>query len=285
MRKRPGQILILVLLVVVVALAIGLSVASRNLTNLRTSVQTEQSQRAFNAAEGGVEDILSRGQAEIVNLAATGNPVTVTVGDIQANVSVKSFNEYEAIVEEGTVGQITLVNDDGSSWSGTLTVEWILQGDTQTENISPKASVEVSFVCQSATCFAPPLPSGCTASGAVGDFSQMRCAYQAEDISGQDGFSPCTPASLPEDKYLCRAPVAVAPVDNAKVMRIRPFWRKATVRVSGSPSLPIQAYDVVSTATTPDLGITRRVQVTRTVLPQLPASFDYVLFSESDIVK
>lgn len=284
MRKRSGQILILVLLVVVVALAIGLSVASRNLTNLRTSVQTEQSQRAFNAAEGGVEDILSRGQAEIVNLAATGDPVTVTVGDIQANVSVKSFNEYEAIVEEGTVGQITLVNDDGSSWSGTLTVEWILQGDTQTENISPKASVEVSFVCQSATCFAVP-PSGCVASGAVVIYSQMRCAYQAESISGQDGFSSCT-ANPPGDKYLCRAPTfAVAAGDNAQVMRIRPFWRKATVRVFGSPSLPVQAYDVVSTATTPDLGITRRVQVTRTVLPQLPASFDYVLFSESDIVK
>lgn len=284
MKKRSGQILILVLLVVVVVLAIGLSVASRNLTNLRTTVQTEQSQRAFNAAEGGVEDILSRGQAEIVNLAATGNPVTVTVGDIQANVSVKSFNEYEAIVEEGTVAQVDL-----SGYVGTATLEWILQSNPTENDVSADpafsmASLEVSFVCQSPTCLTT-VPSGCTPSGAVGSFSQMRCAYKAEDISGQEGFSQCT-ANPPGDKYLCRAPTfTINASDNAKVVRIRPFWGKATVRVSGSPSLPVQAYDVVSTATTPDLGITRRVQVTRTVLPQLPASFDYVLFSETDIVK
>ena len=56
---KSGQILILVLLVVVVVLAIGLSVASRNITNLRTATQSEQSQRAFGAAEGGVEKVLS----------------------------------------------------------------------------------------------------------------------------------------------------------------------------------------------------------------------------------
>lgn len=284
MKKRSGQILILVLLVVVVALAIGLSVASRNLTNLRTSTQTEQSQRAFTAAEGGVEDILSRGQTEIANLAASGNPVTVNVGDIQANVSVKSFDVYEAIVEEGTVAQVNL---DG--YSGNITLEWILQADATENDISGDpafnmASVEVSFVCQSASCLAA-VPSGCTAGGAIGSYSQMRCAYQAEAISGQEGFVSCT-ANPPGDKYLCRAPTfTVSGGDSAKVMRIRPFWRKATVRVSGSPALPVQAYDVVSTATTSDLGITRRVQVTRTALPQLPASFDYVLFSESGIVK
>ena len=264
---------------VVVALAIGLSGASRNITNLRPSTQTGQSQRAFSAAEGGVEDILSRGQTEISNLAAAGNPVTVNFGNIQANVDIKSFNVYEAVVEEGTVAQVDL-----NGYSGDVAVEWILQADTQTENLSPKASIEVSFVCQSASCIAAP-PSGCSSSTSAGGYSQLRCAYQAETISSQDGFTQCS-ANPPGDKYLCRTGTfTVASSDNAKVMRIRPFWRKATVKVNGNPQLPIQAYDVVSTATTPDLGITRRVQVTRTVLPQLPASFDYVLFSETDIVK
>ena len=58
MKKKKGQVLVLVLLVVVVALAVGLSVASRNLTNLRITTQSEQSQRAFNAAEGGNEHAL-----------------------------------------------------------------------------------------------------------------------------------------------------------------------------------------------------------------------------------
>lgn len=278
MKKRSGQILILVLLVVVVALAIGLSVASRNLTNLRTSTQTEQSQRAFSAAEGGVEDTLSNLTAikNDPNIATpTGINRDVAVGQITANVNVKAANVYEAVIDEGTVGQITLVNTDASSWNGTLTVEWILQADTQTENITPKASVEISFVCQSTSCV--------TSSG-TGIYTQHRAAYEAETISGQEGFSACI-ANPPGDKYLCRTTFAVASGNSAKVLRIRPFWRKTTVRVTGVPALPVQAYDVVSTATTPDLGITRRVQVTRTALPQLPASFDYVLFSETDIIK
>lgn len=272
MKRRSGQILILVLLVVVVALAVGLSVASRNITNLRTSTQTEQSQRAFSAAEGGVEDTLSN----LTSIAANPNigsgvNLNVPVGDITANVTVKATSIYEAAVEEGTVAQVNL---DG--YSGNVVVEWILTADTQTENLSPKASVEVSFICQNAAhCFVPTSSSGV--------YSQYRVAYQAETISGQDGFAQCT-SNAPTDKYVCRANFTVAGSDNVKFMRVRPFWRKATVRVTGDSGFPVQTYDLISSATT-DLGITRRVQVTRTALPQLPASFDYVLFSDTDIAK
>ncbi|MBI2012420.1 hypothetical protein HYS90_00655, partial [Candidatus Curtissbacteria bacterium] len=59
----------------------------------------------------------------------------------------------------------------------------------------------------------------------------------------------------------------------------------ATVRVSGSGTgLPVQIYEVSSLASTPE-GISRKVQVTRTVLPTLPAAFDYALFSEGPIQK
>jgi len=84
---KQGQILILVLLVVVVILAVGLSVASRNITNLRTSTQTEQSQRAFTAAEGGVEDVLS-------NLEAIGTAIT-TQGDAPAGCSLVGSDTAE----------------------------------------------------------------------------------------------------------------------------------------------------------------------------------------------
>src|SRR3989338_6979057 len=100
MKRKSGQILILILLIVVVALAVGLSVASRNITNLRTSTQAEHSQRALSAAEGGVEDVLSRlnyvaqyittGTA-VPGLVCTGSGqanCTVSVGNIDANVVV-----------------------------------------------------------------------------------------------------------------------------------------------------------------------------------------------------
>src|SRR3989344_3793955 len=100
--RKSGQILILVLLIVVVALAVGLSVASRNLTNLKTATQTEQSQRAFTAAEGGVEDVLSRLSTITSNPqvnTASGLDVPVAVVGITATVNVKAISTYERTID------------------------------------------------------------------------------------------------------------------------------------------------------------------------------------------
>ena len=70
-----------------------------------------------------------------------------------------------------------------------------------------------------------------------------------------------------------------------EVLRIRPFFTKTTPRVAGvGADLPLQVYDVSSTATT-EIGVTRKVQVTRSALPQVPAVFDFALYSETDIIK
>ena len=52
---QKGQVLLVVVLVMVVALTVGLSLASRSITNLRITSDDENSQRAFSAAEAGVE--------------------------------------------------------------------------------------------------------------------------------------------------------------------------------------------------------------------------------------
>src|SRR3990172_6222669 len=121
MKARHGQILILVLLIVVVALAVGLSIASRNITNLRTSTQTAQSQRSFSAAEGGVEDVLSQLtsiSAFIANPTGPSVPgcsvsgsqanCSVAVGDITATVNVTALPGFDSVIELGDVGQVNL---------------------------------------------------------------------------------------------------------------------------------------------------------------------------------
>ncbi|MCR4324115.1 MAG: hypothetical protein NUV69_00300 [Candidatus Curtissbacteria bacterium] len=265
--KQSGQILILVLLVVVVALSVGLSVASRNITNLRTSTQTEQSQRAFAAAEGGVEHVL----ANLSDPSITTPGLQVPVGDLTAKVDVKASSVYESVIEEGTVGQVNL-----TGYSGPVTVEWIKRSDESESGgtDTPKASLELIFVCDNPTCFG---------SAGSGSASQQRFAYQAEPKTGQSGFTNCDNTST---EFLCKNPgtIQVEASDDVRILRLRPFWRKATVKVTGGNSFPIQTYEVVSTATT-ELGLTRKVRATRTALPQLPAALDYVLFSESDIVK
>lgn len=54
-KSQSGQMLLIVVLVMVVALTVALSVATRSITNVKISKQNEESQRAFQAAEAGLE--------------------------------------------------------------------------------------------------------------------------------------------------------------------------------------------------------------------------------------
>lgn len=57
-KNQGGQVVIILLLVMVVSLAIGLSVVGRSLTEISTSTNSENSSRAFSAAEAGIEKVL-----------------------------------------------------------------------------------------------------------------------------------------------------------------------------------------------------------------------------------
>jgi len=60
--SSSGQAILTVILVMVVALTIGLSISGRSVTDIKMSAQMEESQRAFSAAEAGVEAALYSGQ-------------------------------------------------------------------------------------------------------------------------------------------------------------------------------------------------------------------------------
>jgi hypothetical protein len=56
--KQQGQALLIILLVLAVSLVLVLSTASRSVTDIQTTTLEEESLRAFNAAEAGVEEAL-----------------------------------------------------------------------------------------------------------------------------------------------------------------------------------------------------------------------------------
>lgn len=248
---QPGQVLILVLLVVVVSLTIGLSVASRNITNLRTATQTEQSQRAFSAAEAGIEHVLAKGDP------ASFNEKSIDVNGITANLVVTAKTVYTRTIDVGDIGQIDLSHASGSL----VRIEWEKTGTSEENNIADLELVEVY---------------------GSGSYSQNRVALKGSDRSGESGFvnpSGCTPSA---DYKKCHLYTFHA---NSQILRIRPFWSKASVQVSpgGNNSIGTQSYDITSVAST-DNGVTRKVQVNKT-LPQLPAVFDYALYSDTGISK
>ncbi len=276
--KRSGQILILVLLIVVVALSVGLSVASRNITNLKTSTQTENSQRAFTAAEGGVEDVLSRlagistGIATLTSNSDTSGctlstgqaDCSVQVGTLSTSVKVLSSAVYENQIELGDVGQIDL---EGSTVTQ-VDIGWGKVDDASQVDASGPASIEVVQINDNA-----------------GTIVQSRSFYAG--VAGRSETNASTPSGCTLSGYLKCARVTLYTVGTTKkLLRIKPFWVRTQVSVGavGATALAPQVYDINSTASTAN-GITRKVQVMRTAKPNLPAVFDYVLFSEGDIIK
>jgi hypothetical protein len=267
MKKRHGQILVLILLIVVVALAVGLSVASRNITNLRTSTQTEHSQRALTAAEGGIEDVLSRLSPDLVG---TDISVPMGAGGITATVKVTANNVYESPIKPGEVGQIDLTGATCSSPPCYIQIAWAKSDPSGSE----AASIEVVLLKESG-----------------GNYTQTRSAWTG---SGSSYSSKETGLLLPSAALLPYKPCTAAgfqkcvqiPHESGSIiLRIKPFWFETTVNVSSvGGQLPNQKYNITSQAST-EIGVTRKVQVERNVLPQLPAVFDFVLYSEGNITK
>ena len=58
---QPGQVLLLTLLVLSVATTVVLSLIGRATTDVAISNQIAESQRAFSAAEAGIEEMLKTG--------------------------------------------------------------------------------------------------------------------------------------------------------------------------------------------------------------------------------
>src|SRR3989338_3701872 len=92
---QSGQMLLVVVLVMVVALTVGLSVASRTITSLKISKQNEDSQRAFQAAETGIQEALQQ---------LSGNHTVAGILDNQA-----SFN---AVINQTSGNQLLLNGGD-----------------------------------------------------------------------------------------------------------------------------------------------------------------------------
>ncbi|MBI4089397.1 MAG: hypothetical protein HY424_01660 [Candidatus Levybacteria bacterium] len=84
--SQSGQILLIVILVVVVASTIGLSLASRSITNLRISTEEAESQKALAAAEAGIERAIQSNVPITINGNNPGNSSYSTdVQEIQSS--------------------------------------------------------------------------------------------------------------------------------------------------------------------------------------------------------
>ena len=254
MKKNSGQIVIFVLLIMLLALVVGLSVMSRTLVDLKSSSTSDQSSRAFTAAEAGIESALSTD----LSLNPTG---AITVNGIPVTYSaVANSGSFET---DGPIAKDDVIQLDLTGGNGNFQVHWAKGNeDSGGCNLSDNGNAAIEITLYNS------------------DYTVNKFAYNPRGCSsGQASSSNDFDIANAPGASNYRSKVVINPAGNAKMARIKPLYKEASIMVTGG-NLPPQSYEITSRAVTAN-DVARVVQVTRSK-PTLPPFFDYVLFGGND---
>lgn len=261
---QKGQALLIVILVMVVALTVGLSVAVRTITNIRTSSEDENSERAFSAAEAGIEQSL---------LSEDSVPLTSLANNTSYSSTVSSLSGSEFIVNNGVSVLknepvdvwLSTYSDYSAPWSGSLSVNW---GSTSNicdpaEGGSTMAALEIVVI--SGTKAAPKTTSylldSCPSRAANNKFESVTTV--GNTINGK---------TFAYSKTLT--------ISSGLIVRIIPLYSSTDIGIqkgASDPALPTQGTVVTSEGIS---GNTRRKIVSFRPHPKLPAElFPFIFFS------
>ncbi|MCA9391846.1 hypothetical protein KC614_01410 [candidate division WWE3 bacterium] len=242
LRNQNGQIVALILLVILVGATIGLSIAGTAIKNIQETDLTEESERAYSAAEAGLEDALL--QLENGSTITFSSPIPLEGGGTITNIESQDMTSLSIPnLEKDGVAQVKL----GTGASGTLNISWD-QG----------TALVLTMI-----------------SGNAEPYEVTRYAYNCGSGLPSNGFS-----SLTATAGKCTTSMAIdgngSPFD--QLLRIRAMY--ADTALTAEPglvsTLPVQS--VVVKATGQSGETERTVQVERSI-PVAPALLDYVLFS------
>jgi hypothetical protein len=243
-------------LIMVVLLTFGLSIASRSTKEVALSQQEEESNRVFNAAEAGVERALATDldfQGEELDIT----DVTIPGTDSSLDYNIQKSRILEARLIEGTTAMVQM-QDATNTLPATIYIDWAR--DTDCNATKKPASLLVAVYNTNA------------GTPQVRYYTFAAC-NQNDDI---------TVAGAGENGYFKRAEVATQTGD--QFMRIKTVYNDTHLRVSGSATLPTQAYDIRSEATSQLGPEARTVEVKRT-LSVAPSIMDFALFSGTSLTK
>lgn len=304
-QQQKGQILIIFLLVLVVGVAIVLSVASRTLTDTKTTTTSDESNRAYFAAESGIESALKKISGTTGNLAfsldfTSVNQTTTNVNAQQFKSGTDGFYAFPDSVAKDDVVQVSLLNDFNNKSSGSYANNLIIYWGNSSQPVGTETAIEVSMVyVDTATltnfgiikwAFDPTGTRGnnfCTAQVSTGDVVKQAANLNLQATT----YHYNATIGTSNGQYAgagagCANPVlsGISPV----LLRIKPLYNVTGGNSRSEPigiqpdtglALPPQGYVVESSGSTVS-GVTRKLKVIQPY-PALPAIFDYVLFNGS----
>lgn len=257
---QEGQMLLIVVLVMVVVLTVGLSVATRSITNLRSTTEEENSQRAFSAAEAGVELALKTGSA---SGSFTNNATyTANVAVLGQSISFPVNNGEIVSKDEGVDIWLSNYPSYSSPWSGSFTIYWGSSSDVCDPNESTNTAAALEVI----------VLSGSTSSPTVSHYAVDPCSQRraANAFSPPGAGGPVLGTTYPES-------VTISGVTNGLIARVIPVYATAKMAVTSTVALPAQGQTVTSTGTS---DTSERKLTLFEGYPKVPTElFPFVVFS------
>lgn len=290
LRLQAGQAIIVVLLIIVVALTIGLSVTMRSVKDIKMSTRTEESQRAFSAAEAGLEAaLLSGGNVNTTSLGSGGDlDYTATVSEVGGGSSYVFPDKIERddtqqiwfVSHNPTTSELELICPTGGRpcYSGnSIDIYW---GDDATDN--PAIEASLIYVDN---------PSNPTYK--IKKFAYDSNTGRATQNSFTDCSTSCSGGSIGSKTFLHITILNFSLIGSEKpiALRLRYMYNNNPqilgVKVSGG-TLAYQGQEYKSMGTARVSGSveteTRTISFIKSY-PTLPGIFDFALFSNSSLSK
>ena len=276
-KSQNGQILLIVVLTMVVALTVGLSIASRIVTELRLSKQNEESERAFQAAEAGIEESLRSGSnipssnflnnssfsTEFITIAPSGTLIVNNGLEIDqtsgADVWLSTYSSNPAL-------------NFGSPITGTATLYW---GNPTTQtSCSSGSGADTIPAIEVVILQRPAGVLGVKKYVFEGDGCTRIPGVDVSSSNNQTVFDVSTGTTIQYSNF------ASIDYSNGLIMKVIPIYNSTIValEVSSGPPFPLQGSTVESTGTSGDT--VRKVKFFRS-FPQMPIEvFPYSILSQ-----
>lgn len=276
---QRGQILLIVVLTMIVALTVGLSIAARIVTELKLSKQNEESQRAFQAAEAGIQQTLERQASINTPILLDNNAQFSTLYEADSGPAIVVNNGLE--VDQSVGADVWLsdyspdptelfLNPMGNGNPVNITIYWGSPTQTSCVTAAGEASapaIEVSLL-----------------KGPISNPTIERNIFEAAGCNRLNNAVQGTTAGGP---YVLRGTTFRnsanltfngSSLSNGLIMKVIPVYNSSVIGFQSSISFPPQGSVVTSTGTS---GDTVRKVIYYQSYPQLPLEvFPYSILSQ-----
>lgn len=274
-QSQAGQIVLILVLVTVVGLTIGLSLISRTVTDVRISSQIEQSNRAFSAAEAGVESALKG--------AVVGGPtgtVNISGDNISANYNVTALGGQSSVY----LMPNTVANSTQTVW---------MTGHNDDESLNENISASYPANSSIDICFG----TGTTKPAIIitvlykdgTDYKNAKAAYDSNpggrtpsnNFASVDSIGEYCGGNFLYKKTVNFSDLQIPGTAILLTLRLQPLYENTplAVKPADNVNLPVQGKMITSVGKT-NTGVVRKIQVNQGYAV-LPVLLDYTLFTEN----